>query len=292
LGAIVAIHAENAAIHEHRERQFKTRGETTAAEWGFAKTTIVEAEAVHRAVFLAEKVGTPILIRHISTADALESVRQARQRGAPAMAETCPQYLVLDESILRRTDGFRYVCSPPVRSLRDQAAVWRAIQDGTINVIGSDHVSFSTEEKAGDGKDIFTSPSGFSGVETLFPLMFSEGFMKGRINLPHLAAITATNAAKLYGFFPKKGVILPGSDADIVVMDPNIRRHLRAEELHMDTDYIPYEGMEVQGYPVHTISRGRFVVRDGEFCGEKGMGQFVKCRLGGWRELDSRWRQE
>lgn len=159
-------------------------------------------------------------------------------------------------------------------------------------MIGSDHVAFSTEEKRGDGKDIFTSPSGLPGIETLFPIMFSEGFMKGRVSLPRLAALTATNAARLYGFFPQKGVLLPGSDADIVVVNPSIRRQLRAQDLHMETDYIPYEGMELQGYPVHTLTRGRFVVKNGEFCGEKGLGQFVRCRLGGWRALDPRWQQK
>jgi dihydropyrimidinase len=291
VGAVIAIHAENAAIHEHRERQFKSRGQTTAVQWGEAKTGIVESEAVHRAVYLAEKVGTPILIRHMSTSDALETIRQARQRGFPAFAETCPQYLVLDDSLFHRPDGSRFCCSPPIRSLEEQAAVWRAVSDGTIAVIGSDHVAFSADEKKGDGKDVFTVPSGFSGIETLFPILFSEGFMKGRTSLPRLAALMSTNAAKLYGFYPRKGVLLPGSDADVVIVDPQIRRQLRIADLHMDTDYTPYEGIEVQGYPIHTISRGRVIVKDGEFRGEEGWGQFVPCQLGGWKALDPRWHQ-
>ncbi|MCZ7570052.1 MAG: dihydropyrimidinase [Ardenticatenaceae bacterium] len=289
LDTVVGIHAENAAIHEHKERQFRARGQTTPVEWGRHKAPIVESEAVHRAIYLAEKTGAPILLRHISTADALEFIRQARQRGAPIFAETCPQYLVLDESAFERPDGYCFICSPPIRGAADREAVWRALADGTIAILGSDHIAFSVADKASGGENALATPSGLPGIETLFPIVFSEGFMKGRISLPRLMALMATNTAKLYGWYPLKGVLLPGSDADIVVVDPEARRTLRAADLHMDTDYIPYEGLEVQGYPLHTISCGRVLVKDGEFQGEPGSGRFVPGRVGRWRALDPRW---
>lgn len=289
LGLVTGIHAENAAIHEHRERQYRAKGQTSPVEWSTHKASIVESEAVHRAVYLAEKTRSAILLRHMSTADALETIRQSRQRGYPIFAETCPQYLVLDESVYRRPDGARFICSPPIRGAQDREAVWRAVKDGTINIIGSDHIAFSSEEKMSGGTDALRTPSGLPGIETNFPLLFSEGVMKGRIDLPRLAAVTAANTARLYGWYPKKGALLPGSDADIVIVDPAVRKTIHAADLHMDTDYTPFEGITVEGYPSHTISRGRVLVSDGEFCGEAGWGEFVAGSAYGWTTLDPRW---
>ena len=288
-GTVVSIHAENAAIHELKERQMKARGTVTPADWAQHKGEIVESEAVHRALYLAERVGTPVLIRHMTTADGVDTLRQARRRGFPALGETCPQYLVLDDRVFARPDANRFICSPPIRSADHVAALWRALADGTIDIIGSDHAAFTAAQKQGDGSDAFTVPNGLPGIETRFPLLFSEGFAKGRLSLPRLAALTATNAAKLYGLYPRKGVLLPGSDADIVIVDPQRRRTLRASALHMAVDFSPYEGMELQGYPLHTLSRGRVVVRDGEFCGERGAGQWVPSAPGGWKALQPQW---
>lgn len=284
---VVSVHAENAAIHERKERQAKARGRLSPADWAAHKAGIVETEAVHRALYLAQEAGAPLLIRHMSSATGLEMVRQARHQRVPAFAETCPQYLVLDEGYCQRPDANRFICSPPPKTARDREELWRGVADGTISLIGSDHVAFSLADKQSGEADAFATPNGLPGIETLFPILFSAGFMAGRISLPRLAALTSGNAARLYGMYPKKGVLLPGSDADIVIVNPDIRRTLRAAELHMDTDYSPYEGMEIQGYPVHTISRGRILVRDGEFvgAGERGRGRFVQGRPGGWREL-------
>lgn len=288
-GTIVSLHAENASMHERQERRMKARGTVTPADWGAHKSAIVESEAIHRAVYLAERVGTPILIRHASTPDGLAIVRDARRRGFPVFAETCPQYLMLDNSYFERPDGNRFICSPPIRAKSDQAGVWVALADGTIDIIGADHASFSIAQKEGDGHDAFSVPNGLPGIETRFPILFSEAYAKGRISLPRLAALTSTNIAKLYGMYPQKGVLLPGSDADIVIVDPAQRRTLRTADLHMVTDYTPYEGLELQGYPVCTISRGRVIARDGQFLGQRGAGRFVPNLPDGWRALDPRW---
>lgn len=269
-GAMVMVHAENEDAIDFLRENAERDGNTAPHFHAATRPIPVEREATHRAITLAEIAGVPLTIVHVSNGDALEEIRRARARGVRVHAETCPQYLTLTADDLDRTgfEGAKYVCSPPPRDTANQIACWEGIERGDFELYSSDHCPFlyaSTEGKNTEGaRDSFRHiPNGIPGVETRLPTLFSEGVMKGRLDLTRFVAITATNHAKLYGLYPQKGTIAVGSDADIVLWDPARRETIRQEILHHGSDYTPWEGFEVTGWPVTTILRGRVVVRDG-----------------------------
>jgi len=218
---------------------------------------------------------------HITCARAVDALRRAQARGQAAFGETCPQYLLLDERVYESEDfdtAAGYVLSPPLRERGNQGVLWTALTAGTIQTVGTDHCPFTREQKA-RGRDDFTLiPNGLPGVETRVPLLYHYGVREGRLSLSDWVRLTATNPARLFGLYPRKGTLLPGSDADLVVFDPGKRVILDAGHLHTHTDYSPDAGWEVQGWPRHVLQRGRFIVEDGEFVGQAGGGRFIPRR--------------
>jgi dihydropyrimidinase len=233
---------------------------------------------VHRAIAIAEMAEAPVYIVHLSCADALEEVCEARDNGLPAYAETCPQYLFLDYSLYER-DGFegaKWVMTPPLREKWNQDKLWQGLRGNDLQVISTDHCPFCMKEKE-LGRDDFTKiPNGGPGVEHRMSLIYNGGVAGGRISLNRFVELTSTAAARIFGLFPRKGTIAVGSDADIVIFDPNAEMTLSASTHHMNVDYSAYEGTTVKGVTNTVLSRGRVVIEDGKYVGKSGDGRFLK----------------
>jgi len=280
--AIVSVHPENHAAVEYLRKYYVENGMTSAEYHPKSRPEECEAEAVNRILTLAHVVGdAPIYIVHLTSNMGLDYIKMARQRGQKNIyVETCTQYLVLDEELykLPGTEGLKYVMSPPLREKSNQEKLWRGIKNGDIQVVATDHCPFSYEkEKIPMGKDDFTKcPNGAPGVEARMPVLFSEGVMKGRITINKFVEVTSTNPAKICGMYPKKGSIAVGSDADLVIFDKDKKVTITKSLFHENVDYTSYEGIELQGYPIMTIVRGKVIVKDNEFIGEEGYGQFIK----------------
>ncbi|MGD1884542.1 MAG: dihydropyrimidinase [Paracoccaceae bacterium] len=280
-GAFPMVHAENDDAIEYLRDRATDRGETAPKYHATTRPIPAEREATHRAIALAEIIDVPLMIVHVSNRDAMEEIKAGRDRGSKVFGETCPQYLVLTAEDLDVTgfDGAKYVCSPPPRDIDSQMACWEGLEQGVFEVFSSDHCPFRFEDQSGkkhpDGLKSFRwVPNGIPGVETSLPILFSEGVSKGRIDLQRFVALTSTNHAKLYGLYPRKGTIAIGSDADLVLWDSKREEVLRQEILHHGTDYTPYEGFAVTGWPVRTILRGKTIVEDGHLVAKKGIGAY------------------
>jgi dihydropyrimidinase len=280
--AVVMIHAENHDIIGWLAERLEASGHTAPKEHAASRPLPVEREATHRAVTLAEIVGVPMVIVHISGAEPLDEVRRARARGLTVIAETCPQYLLLTAADLDMPDmeGAKAMCSPPPRDSASQLALWRGIMDGTFDIVNSDHAPYRFDRegklRAGPKAPFRKVANGIPGLETRMPLLFSEGVVKGRIDLQRFVALTATNNARLYGLSPRKGTIAVGADADIAIWDPERRLTLTNDLLHHNVDYTPFEGLEIQGWPETVISRGEIVVEAGELMAAPGRGRFLE----------------
>ncbi|WP_116472527.1 dihydropyrimidinase [Zobellella maritima] len=283
-GAMAMIHAENADCIGWLTQRLLDAGHTAPKYHAASRPMLVEREATHRAIVLSELVDVPILVVHVSGAEAVEQIRWARSKGISIYAETCPQYLFLTAEDLG-IDGYqgaKCVCSPPPRDQSNQQVIWDGLDDGLFTIFSSDHAPFRYEDPQGKkpgGEEVAFPyiPNGIPGLETRLPLLFSEGVNKGRISLNKFVELTATNPAKLYGLYPRKGTIAVGADADIAIWDPKRQVTIRNEMLHHDVDYTPYEGRTVTGWPVLTLSRGELVWRDGEVLGRAGHGHFQPC---------------
>lgn len=273
-GALVMVHAEGYDAIRFLTERLESKGLTTPAYHGASRPAPVEREATHRAISFAEIVDTEIMIVHVSNRQSMEEIRRAQQRGLPIRGETCPQYLVLTEKDMAREgmEGAKFVCSPPPRDEDSQSACWEGLAQGVFEVFSSDHCPFRFDDEAGklapNGKESFRYvPNGIPGVATRMPILYSEGVVKGRIDVNRFVALTSTNHAKRYGLYPQKGTIAIGSDADIVLWDP-ARQVVISHDLLLDgCDYTPYEGMNVTGWPVATFLRGRRVMLDGVISG-------------------------
>jgi dihydropyrimidinase len=280
--ALVMVHAENYDIIRFLTDSLEREGKTAPHFHASSRPIPVEREATHRALTLAEIMGVPVVIVHVSNGEALAEIKRARHRGVKVLAETCPQYLVLTAKDLEglNMEGAKYVCSPPPRDEASQKACWDGLIQGDFELYSSDHCPFRYDDERGKlnpkGRTSFRwVPNGIPGVETRLPILFSEGVMKNRIGLPQFAALTATNHAKAYGLYPRKGLITIGSDADLVLWDPSVTRKIRHADLHDGSDYTPYEGIEVTGWPCTTILRGTIIVQEGKLAAEKGVGGFL-----------------
>jgi dihydropyrimidinase len=266
-GAFVMVHAEGYDTIRYLTDKLEQAGKTAPFYHGPSRPTAVEREATHRAISLAEIVDVPIMIVHVSNRAAIEEITRARARGLNIRAETCPQYLVLTEADMdgEAMEGAKFVCSPPPRSTDDQEACWAGLIDGTFDVFSSDHCPFrfAGEGKlTAQGKKSFRwVPNGIPGVETRLPILFSEGVVKGRIDLNRFVALSSTNHAKAYGMYPRKGSLSIGADADVALWDPTLERVIAQDDLHHGCDYTPYEGFAVTGWPVLTMLRGRVITR-------------------------------
>jgi dihydropyrimidinase len=281
-GALVMVHAENYDAIRFLTDRLERAGSTAPKFHAASRPIPVEREATHRAIALSEIVDVPIVIVHVSNREAMEEIRRAQQRGLKIYGETCPQYLVLTEKDLDglNMEGAKYVCSPPPRDQASQAACWEGLQQGVFSLFSSDHCPFRYDDPHGKlhprGRTSFRwVPNGIPGVESRLPILFSEGVGRGRITLNEFVALTATNHARTYGLYPRKGTIAIGCDADIAIWDPEREVTISQALMHGAADYTPYEGIAVKGWPVATMVRGRFVVRDGALIGREGAGQYV-----------------
>jgi dihydropyrimidinase len=278
-GALIAVHPENDGVINLLREEFKAAGKTGTKFHPLSRPAECEAEAINRMALFARIAGdAPLYIVHLTCALGLEFIEAARRRGQKNLwAETCPQYLFLDESLysLENNEGLKYIMCPPLRSLDDNAQLWRGL-NSSIDVVGTDHCPFFFETQKIMGRDDFTKcPSGAPGIEERIPLMYGA-VASGKISLRRFTDLCCANPAKIFGMYPQKGVIAVGSDADIVIIDPRLSRKISHNILHSNVDYSAYEGISVRGWPIRVISRGEVIARDGEFCGKPGRGKFLK----------------
>jgi len=281
LGVLLAVHAENDGMINHLREKFISEGKTEPIYHARSRPPESEAEAVSRMTLFSLETGdAPLYFVHISSGLSLEYIRMARACGQKNIfVETCPQYLFLDESKYEREDGLKYIMSPPLRDIKNQKAIWKSLKNGEIDIVGTDHCPFFYNKEKQLGKDDFTkAPGGAPGVEARIPLMYSM-VAKGKLDMGKFVSLCCAEPARLFGMYPKKGVIAAGSDADIVIIDPKIKQKITHELLHENCDYTPYEGISITGFPVMTISRGEIIVENGKFVGKKGRGRFVKRKL-------------
>jgi dihydropyrimidinase len=285
-GALVMVHAENHDIISWLSERLIGSGHRTPMFHAMAHVKTAEREATHRAISLAELVDVPMLIVHVSAGEAIEQIRWAQARGLRIFGETCPQYLFLTEDDLDQPgfDGAKYMCSPPPRDGANQELVWRGLTSGAFQVFSSDHAGYRFADPEGKMKHgthahFKQVPNGVPGIELRLPLLFSEGVGKGRIDLQNFVALTATNAAKLYGLYPRKGTIAVGCDADLVIWDAEKDVTIAQAKLHDAMDYTPYEGKKITGWPLTTFLRGEPVWENGEFVGGAGKGRFLRCDI-------------
>jgi len=276
-GGLICMHAENGGVIDTLVAEALRKGQTAPKYHALTRPPRAEAEATGRAVALAEMAGVPIYIVHLSCSAALEKIRQARDMGLPAYAETCPQYLFLSlEDMGNGFEGAKYVCSPPLRPADHQEDLWRGLVRDDLQTVGTDHCPFDFvgQKELGRG-DFRKIPNGLPGVEERVDLMF-QGVVNDRYTKERWVEITSTSAARIFGLAGVKGVIAPGADADIVIYDPERKHVLSAETHHMNVDYSCYEGMEIQGHSDIVLSRGSVIVEDGEWKGQSGAGKFLK----------------
>ena len=275
LGAMAGVHAEN----PHLIRLFTRRALATGRKGAFlhalSRPAFTESEAVARAIFLASQSDAPIYIFHMTTREACLIVEEWQERGYPVAAETCPQFLTLTNEVYKRRNGHLYATCPPVRTADDAEYLWEALEDGAVQVVSTDHCAFTRKQKARWHGDFRKIPCGMPGVETLLPVMFTEGFLAGRISSSTMVDALCTNPARVFGLYPRKGTIRIGSDADLLVIDPADSKLISPAGLHMNCDFNPYRGRRLHGFPVLTILRGNVIQREGRFLGKCGDGRFL-----------------
>jgi dihydropyrimidinase len=287
-GALICVHAENGGVIDVLIQRALAEGKTAPVYHALTRPPRAEAEAVHRAIAMAEIAGAPVYIVHLSSEDALNQVREARDRGVPAFAETCPQYLLLSVEDLARPnfEGAKYVFTPPLRPKEHQPKLWDGLKHDHLQVVSTDHCPFCFEDQKVLGKDDFTKiPNGGPGIENRMQLIYHHGVNSGQLSLNRFVEITSTTPARIFGMYPQKGEIAPGSDADIVIWDPAALYTISAKTHHMRVDYSMFEGFPVRGNARTVLSRGEVIVDGGEFLGKPGRGKFLKraARGGAWK---------
>jgi dihydropyrimidinase len=277
-GALTLVHAENGGVIDVLVRRALSRGETSPLHHALTRPPETEAEATARAIAMAAMAGAPLYVVHLSCAAALAHVTAARDRGLAVHAETCPQYLFLSIADYERPgfEGAGYVMSPPLREVADQEALWRGLAGGDLQVVATDHCPFTLADKARGTGDFSKIPNGAPGIETRMALLWDGGVRAGRIDAQRFVELTAAGPARIFGLWPRKGTIAVGSDADLVVWDPEREQRLSVETLHMRVDYSPYEGRVVRGGPAVVMSRGEVIVDHGEWKGRPGRGRFLR----------------
>ena len=278
-GVLVMVHAENGDAVAKLQEQALSRGDVEPRFHALTRPEAVEAEATNRAIRLAEVAGAPILVVHVSCAPALEAIHLAHERGQTVYAETCPQYFAFEYEDLAREgfEGAKYVCSPPLRDPSNRPALWNGLKFGDLQIFGSDHCAFNYEGQKELGKDDFTKiPNGLPGAEERAMTLWTLGVREGKLSENQFVAVLATNQARIYGAYPRKGTLVPGADADVVLWDPELEIMATAENRHGNVDYTPYEGMSFHGGPAAVYVRGNLVYKDGEVVGERGSGRFIE----------------
>jgi len=287
-GALICMHAENGGVIDVLIARALAEGKTAPVYHALTRPPRAEAEAVHRAIAIAEIAGAPVYIVHVSSEDALNQVREARDRGVPVFAETCPQYLLLSIEDLERPgfEGAKYVLTPPLRPKEHQGKLWDGLKHDHLQVVSTDHCPFCFADQKTLGKDDFTRiPNGGPGIENRLQLIYHFGVNSGKLSLNRFVEIVSTAPARIFGLYPKKGEIAPGSDADVAIWDPNAAHTISAGTHHMRVDYSMFEGFEVRGNARTVLSRGEVIVDGGKFLGKAGRGNYLKraARGGAWK---------
>jgi dihydropyrimidinase len=287
-GALICMHAENGSVIDVIVQQALAEGKTAPIYHHLTRPTKAEAEAVHRAIAMAEIAGVPVYIVHLSSEDALNQVREARDRGLPAFAETCPQYLLLslEDVADKGWEGAKYVFTPPLRGRRNQPKLWEGLRSDHLQVVSTDHCPFCFADQKALGKDDFTKiPNGGPGIENRLQLLHHHGVGKGNFSLNRFVELVSTAPARIFGMYPKKGVLAVGSDADLVLWDPNEEHTISAATHHMRVDYSMFEGFHVRGNARDVYSRGELIVSGGKFIGKPGRGNYLRreARGGAWK---------
>lgn len=287
-GALICMHAENGSVIDVIVRQALAEGKTAPIYHALTRPTRAEAEAVHRAIAMAEMAGTPIYIVHLSSEDALNQVREARDRGLPAFAETCPQYLLLslDNMTNAGWEGAKYVFTPPLRERSNQSKLWQGLRSDNLQVVSTDHCPFCFADQKSLGKDDFTKiPNGGPGIENRMQLLHHHGVNQGNFSINRFVELVSTAPARIFGMYPKKGVLAVDSDADLVLWDPHENYTISAATHHMRVDYSMFEGFRVRGNARDVYSRGELIVSGGDFIGRPGRGNYLRreARGGAWK---------
>jgi dihydropyrimidinase len=281
-GGLICLHAENGGVIDVLVRQALAQGNTSPKHHMLTRPTTAEAEATHRAIRMAEMAGAPVYFVHLSCAEALDMVREARDRGLPVHAETCPHYLFLtrDKYDAPGFEGAKYVMTPPLRSTNDRDALWRGLATNDLQVISTDHCPFCFKGQKDLGADDFSLiPNGAPGIETRLSMIYDGGVRANRLTLNRYVDLVATAPARMMGLYPRKGTIAVGSDGDLVIFDANATLTISASTHHMRMDYSLYEGMQVTGVPQTVLVRGEPVLVDRQFVGKRGSGKFLKRDL-------------
>jgi dihydropyrimidinase len=288
-GALICMHAENGSAIDVIVQQALAEGKTAPIHHALTRPTRAEAEAVHRAIALSEMAGAPVYIVHLSSEDALNQVREARDRGLPAFAETCPQYLLLSLEDHMKGESFedaKYVFTPPLREKKNQPKLWDGLKNDNLQVVSTDHCPFCFEDQKALGKDDFTKiPNGGPGIENRLQLLHHHGVGGGNMSINRFVEVVSTAPARIFGMYPKKGVLQAGSDADLVLWDPVEDYTISAKTHHMKVDYSMFEGFKVRGNARDVYSRGELIVSGGEFVGKVGRGRYLRreARGGAWK---------
>lgn len=281
-GALVTVHCENYDAINFQIEKLLQEDKTAPKYHAHARPAVVEREATYRAIALAELIGQPIQIFHVSCPEVATEIARAKARGLKVWGETCPQYLLLEARDMDRPgfEGAKFICSPSPRGSDEREGMWQELRLGTLDIISSDHCGYSFEgtegkQRHGTEAPFRDIPNGIPGLATRLPLLFSEGVSKQRITPNEFVRLTSYNAARLFGMYPRKGTIAPGADADLVLFDPSRQVTITNTLMQHAIDYTPYEGIQVTGWPVMTIARGRIVMRDGKITAEPGSGEFI-----------------
>ncbi len=288
-GALICMHAENGSVIDVIVQQALAEGKTAPIYHALTRPTVAEAEAVQRAIAMAEMAGAPVYIVHLSSEDALNQVREARDRGLPAFAETCPQYLLLSLEETMNHNSFedaKWVFTPPLREKRNQPKLWDGLKDDHLQVVSTDHCPFCFADQKILGVNDFTKiPNGGPGIENRMQLIHHHGVNEGKISLNRFVEITATAPARIFGMYPKKGTVAPGSDADLVIWDPKAEHIISAKTHNMRVDYSMFEGFRVRGNAKQVYSRGELIVENGKYLGKPGRGSYLRraARGGAWQ---------
>ena len=273
---MVTVHATNGDMIDYLVNKHREEGKLSALYHYLSQPEVTEAEASERFVDMINYTGCPGYIVHLTCEGALNAVRNATRRNQKVFVETCIQYLILDASLYEKADGAKWVMSPPLREKKDQLTLWAGINQGLVNIVATDHCPFKLEQKKMGEADFSKIPNGHPAIENRMELLYSEGVSTGKISLNKYVEVACTNPAKIFGMFPRKGTIGIGSDADLVIFDPNKKHTLSASTHHMNVDYSGYEGREVTGKVKTVLLRGKVAIDDGKCFVEKGNGKFIK----------------
>jgi dihydropyrimidinase len=279
LGGMPVVHTENADLVDYCTARLLAEGKRSPSHYPGSRPVVAEAECIRRTIFLAKSAGSAVYVVHIAAREAAEAVRRARADGQPVYGETCPHYMLLTESMYARPDGYNYVMSPPLRTETDNAALWEGLAGGWLSTVSSDDNSIDVEDKQAGRESFDRSSPGCVDVETRVPLLYSCGVAHNRLSLQRMVEVMATNPARIFGLYPRKGTIAPSSDADLVLIDPAARKTVSVDSMHMQVHYSPYDGWDLVGLPVTTISRGTILVENGAFVGPPGHGRFRSRRI-------------